>query len=78
MLFIDDFAISTTSEEEIKILFYLIKKCGNLGSSSCSAVSIFLINGKVAKLRGRCYGILVGIRRRLTTGYMVLIEQNNK
>ena len=43
LLFIDDFAISATSEEEIKILFHLIKKRGNLGSSSCLAVSVLLI-----------------------------------
>lgn len=79
-MFVDDFAISRYSEEGIKILYHLIKKRDDFGSSTLFTCQYSPMNGNAAKLRGRCYGILVGIRRRLTTGYTVLIEreQNNK
>ena len=80
-MFIVDFAISCYSEEGIKILYHLIKKRDDFCTStlfSCQYSSDEW--GKQLSYEEGCYGKLDGIRRRLTTGYTVLIErvQNNK
>lgn len=76
LLFIDDFAISRYSEEGIKILYHLIKTRTDLGN-----VTVFTCQydprewGKQISDDPECYGKLDGIRRRLTTGYTILIEK---
>ena len=80
-MFIDDFAISRYSEEGIKILYHLIKKRDDLGTSTLFSCQYSPDEwGKQLNYEEGCYGKLDGIRRRLTAGYTVLIErlQNNK
>lgn len=77
LLFIDDFAISRYSEEGIKILYHLIKLRDDLGTST-----LFICQyspdewGNHLNDEKECYGRLGGIRRRLTTGFTVLIEKS--
>ena len=81
MLFIDDFALSRYSEEGIKILYHLIKKRDNFGTSTLFSYQYSPDEwGNQLSYEEGCYGKLDGIRRRLTTGYTILIEreQNNK
>lgn len=80
-MFIDDFAISRYSEEGIKILYHLIKKRDDLGTSTLFSCQYSPDEwGKQLSYEEDCYGKLDSIRRRLTKGYTVLIErmQNNK
>lgn len=81
LLFIDDFAISRYSEEGIKILYHLIKKRDDFGTSTLFSCQYSPDEwGKQLSYEEGCYGKLDGIRRRLITGYTVLIEreQNNQ
>ena len=77
LLFIDDFAISRYSEEGIKILYHLIKMRDDLGTSTLFSCQYAPDEwGKQISDEEGCYGKLDGIRRRLTTGYTVLIERS--
>lgn len=77
LLFIDDFAISRYSEEGIKILYHLIKMRYDLGTSTLFSCQYAPDEwGKQISDEEGCYGKLDGIRRRLTTGYTVLIERS--
>ena len=75
LLFIDDFSISRYSEDGIKILYHLLKLRDDLGTSTLFS-SQHSPDEWGAKLSDEpeCYGKLDGIRRRLTTGFTVLIE----
>ncbi len=76
LLFIDGFAINRYSEEGIKILYHLIKLRDDLGTStlfSCQYSPDEWVNQLNDETE--CYGKLDGIRRRLTTGFTVLIEK---
>ena len=76
LLFIDDFAISRYSEEGIKILYHLIKLRDDLGTSTLFTCQYSPDEcGKQLSDEKECYGKLDGIRRRLTTGFTVLIEK---
>ena len=76
LLFIDDFAISRYSEDGIKILYHLIKTRTDLGNSTVFTSQYAPSEwGKQLSDDAECYGKLDGIRRRLTTGYTVLIEK---
>lgn len=76
LLFIDDFAISRYSEDGIKILYHLIKTRTDLGHSTVFTSQYAPSEwGKQLSDDPECYGKLDGIRRRLTTGYTVLIEK---
>ena len=76
ILFIDDFAISRYSEEGIKILYHLIKTRTDLGTSTMFTCQYDPSEwGKQLSDEPGCYGKLDGIRRRLTTGYLVQIEK---
>ena len=75
-LFIDDFAISRYSEEEIKILYHLLKLRDDLGTSTLFSCQYSPDEwGNQLSDENECYGKLDGIRRRLTTGFTVLIEK---
>lgn len=75
LLFIDDFAISRYSEEGMKILYHLIKLKADLGTSTLFTSQYSPDEwGQYLSDQKECYGKLDGIRRRLTTGYTVLIE----
>lgn len=76
LLFIDDFAISRYSEEGMKILYHLIKMRTDLGTSTLFTCqySPDEWSTRLSDEEG-CYGKLDGIRRRLTTGFTVLIEK---
>ena len=79
LLFIDDFSISRYSEEGMKILYHLIKLRDDLGTSTLYSSQYSPDEwGKYLSDEPECYGKLDGIRRRLTTGYTVLIEKVNK
>lgn len=76
LLFIDDFAISRYSEEGIKILYHLLKLRDDLGTSTLFSCQYLPDEwGKQLSDENECYGKLDGIRRRLTTGFTVLIEK---
>ena len=76
LLFIDDFAISRYTEEGIKILYHLIKTRDDLGTSTIFSSQYAPDEwGKWLSDDGECYGKYDGIRRRLTRGFTVLIEQ---
>ena len=76
LLFIDDFAISRYSEDGIKILYHLIKTRTDLKTSTMFTSQYAPSEwGKHLSDEEGCYGKLVGIRRRLTTGYTVHIER---
>ena len=76
LLFIDDFAISRYSEEGIKILYHLLKLRDDLGTSTVFSCQYSPDEwGKQLSDENECYGKLDGIRRRLTTGFTVLIEK---
>ena len=76
LLFIDDFAISRYSEEGIKILYHLLKLRDDLGTSTLFSCQYSPDEwGKQLSDENECYGKLDGIRRRLTTGFTVLIEK---
>ena len=78
LLFIDDFAISRYSEEGMKILYHLIKMRDDLGTSTLFSCQ-YSPDEWGPKLcdEAECYGKLDGIRRRLTTGYTILIEKSS-
>jgi len=77
ILFIDDFAISRYSEEGMKILYHLIKTRTDLGTSTIFTSQYSPDEwGKYLSDENDCYGKLDGIRRRLTTGFTVLIEKS--
>ena len=76
LMFIDDFAISRYSEEGIKILYHLIKLRDDLGTSTLFSCQYSPDEwGNQLSDEKECYGKLDGIRRRLTTGFTVLIEK---
>ncbi len=76
LLFIDDFAISRYSEEGIKILYHLLKMRDDFGTSTLFSCQYSPDEwGKQLSDKEECYGKLDGIRRRLTTGFTVLIER---
>ena len=76
LLFIDDFAISRYSEEGMKILYHLIKMKADLGTSTLFTSQYSPDEwGNYLSDEKECYGKLDGIRRRLTTGFTVLIEK---
>lgn len=78
LLFIDDFAISKYPEEGIKILYHLIKSRTDLGTSTMISCQYAPDEwGNHLSEDGTCYGKLDGIRRRLTSGYTVLIEKSS-
>lgn len=77
LLFLDDFAISRYSEDGIKILYHLIKTRTDLGTSTMFSCQYSPDEwGKQLSDEEDCYGKLDGIRRRLTSGYTVLIEKS--
>ena len=77
LLFIDDFAISRYSEEGMKILYHLIKMKADLGTSTLFTSQYSPDEwGNYLSDEKECYGKLDGIRRRLTTGFTVLIEKS--
>ena len=76
LLFIDDFSISRYTEVGIKILYHLLKLRDDFGTStlfSCQYSPDEL--GLKLSDEPECYGKIDGIRRRLTTGFIVLIEK---
>ena len=76
LLFIDDFAISRYSEEGMKILYHLIKMKADFGTSPLFTSQYSPDEwGKYLSDEKECYGKLDGIRRRLTTGFTILIEK---
>ena len=76
LLFIDDFAISRYSEEGIKILYQLLKLRDDLGTSTLFSCQYSPDEwGKQLSDENECYGKLDGIRRRLITGFTILIEK---
>ena len=76
LLFIDDFAISRYTEEGIKILYHLVKLRDDFGTSTMYSCQYSPEEwGKQLCDEPGCYGKLDGIRRRLTTGYTVLVEK---
>lgn len=76
LLFIDDFAISRYSEEGMKILYHLIKMKADFGTSTLFTSQYSPDEwGKYLSYEKECYGKLDGIRRRLTTGFTILIEK---
>lgn len=76
LLFIDDFAISRYSEDDIDTLYHLIKQRDDLGTSTLFTCQYSPDEwGKQLSYEKECYGKLDGIRRRLTAGYTVLIEK---
>ena len=76
LLFIDDFAISRYSEEGIRILYHLLKLRDDLGTSTLFSCQYSPDEwGKQLSYEEECYGKLDGIRRRLTSGFTVLIEK---
>ena len=76
LLFIDDFAISRYSEEGIKILYHLMKLRYHLGTSTLFSCQYSPDEwGKQLSDENECDRKLDGIRRRLTTGFTVLIEK---
>ena len=76
LLFIDDFAINRYSEEGMNILYHLIKMRTDLGTSTLFSSQYAPDEwGDYLSDEPKCYGKLDGIRRRLTTGFTVLIEK---
>ena len=76
LLFIDDFSISRYTEEGIKILYHLLKLRDDLGTSPLFSCQYSPDEwGLKLSDEPECYGKLDGIRRRLTTGFTVLIEK---
>ena len=76
ILFIDDFAISKYSEEGMKILYQLIKQREENGKSTIFTTQYSPDEwGRRLSENENCYGKLDCIRRRLTTGYTILIEK---
>ena len=64
------------SEEGIKILYHLIKLRDDLGTSTLFTCQYSPDEwGNQLSDEKECYGKLDGIRRRLTTGFTVLIEK---
>ena len=76
LMFIDDFAISRYPEEGMNILYQLVKMRADLGTSTLYS-SQYAPDEWSQHLSDepKCYGKLDGIRRRLTTGFTVLIEK---
>lgn len=78
LLFIDGFAISRYDEEGITILYHLIKMRTDLHKSTLFSCQYSPEEwGKYLGKEPDCYGKLDGIRRRLSTGYTVIIERSN-
>ena len=76
LLFINDFAISRYSEEGIKILYHLLKLRDDLGTPTLFSCQYSPDEwGNQHSDENECYGKQDGIRRRLTTGFTVLIEK---
>ena len=76
LLFIDDFAISRYPEEGMNILYQLVKMRADLGTSTLYTSQYAPDEwGMHLSDEPKCYGKLDGIRRRLTTGFTVLIEK---
>ena len=76
LLFIDDFAISRYSEEGMNILYQLVKMRADLGTSTLYSSQYAPDEwGQYLSDEPKCYGKLDGIRRRLTTGFTILIEK---
>ncbi len=76
ILCIDDFAISRYSEEGIKILYHLIKRRTDLGTTTMFTCQYAPSEwGSQLSDVPDCYGKLDGIRRRLTSGYSIVIEK---
>lgn len=76
LLFIDDFAISKYPEEGIKILYHLLKLRDDLGKPTLFTCQYSPDEwGNKLSYEPECYGKLDGIRRRLTSGYTILIEK---
>lgn len=64
------------SEEGIKILYHLLKMRDDFGTSTLFSCQYSPDEwGKQLSDKEECYGKLDGIRRRLTTGFTVLIER---
>ena len=79
LLFIDDFAISRYPEDGIKVLYHLLKTRSDRGTSTMFTTQYEPSEwGKHLSDEPECYGKLDGIRRRLTTGYTVMIEKTEK
>lgn len=77
LLFIDDFSISRYPEDGIKILYHLLKLRDDLGTSTLFSCQYAPDEwGSKLSYEPECYGKLDGIRRRLTTGFTVLIEKS--
>ena len=76
LMFIDDFGISRYPEEGMNILYQLVKMRADLGTSTLYS-SQYAPDEWSQHLSDepKCYGKLDGIRRRLTTGFTVLIEK---
>ena len=78
LLFIDDFGISRFGEDGMKILYHLIKMRTDLHKSTLFSCQYSPEEwGKYLGKEPDCYGKLDGIRRRLSTGYTVIIERSN-
>ena len=77
LLFIDDFAISKYPEEGIKVLYHLVKMRKDLGTSTMFSCQYSPDEwGNQLSNEPNCFGKLDGIRRRMTSGYTVLIEKS--
>ena len=76
LLFIDDSGISRYPEEGMNILYQLIKMRTDLGTSTLYSSQYAPDEwGQHLSDEPKCYGKLDGIRRRLTTGFTILIEK---
>lgn len=75
LLFINNFAISRYSEEGIKILYHFIMFRDDLGNAVLFICQYLPDEwGNQLSDERECHGKLDGIRRRLTTGFTVLIK----
>lgn len=77
LLFIDDFGISRFGEDGMKILYHLIKMRTDQHRSTLFSSQYNPEEwGKCLGLEQSGYGKVDGIRRRLTSGYIVSIERS--